>query len=160
MFNFRFYEILVDHNILTDDTIINTNTNNVNNVFNESEKQKRKKNYKLTAINTEYNNFIEKLKNYSKDYQKEIQNTLAEVSNIETKKNFYSPEASFEEVNINENFNNKNYYISTRNRTNLNNTNSNNITRLSSNTHRNRNIPFDFHIKNGDENSYEKLVID
>ena len=74
---------------------------------------------------------------YSQELQDEIIKTHSEINQLYNKNDFYTPEEKFELINID--------------------INNQNIKRLKL---KNKEVLFDFHIKNGDEYVYEKIVID
>ena len=73
---------------------------------------------------------------YSQDLQDEIIKTHSEITQLNNKNDFYTPEEKFEIINID--------------------LNNQNIKRIKL---KNKEV-FDFHIKNADEYVYEKIVID
>lgn len=120
------------------------------------DKNKKKKNSKI-FISLKNSDVLDK---YKKEFQQDIKLTINAINKLEIKNAFYTPDANYEEININENFHNKNNFITTRNRNNiLNNISNLNFTRIST-SDRTKSFPFDFHIKNADDNTYEKIVID
>jgi hypothetical protein len=71
------------------------------------DKNKKKKNSKLllTFKNSEI------LDKYKNDFLEEIKITINSLNKLEIKNYFYTPEANYEEVNINDNYMNKNNFI-------------------------------------------------
>lgn len=128
--------------------------NNFNNFSNDKNKKKKNSKLFLSFRNSE------NLEKYKHEFDEEIKNTVNSLNKLEAKNIFYTPDANYEEVNINDNNGHKNNSVSTRNRNNiLHNISNINFTRISAHD-RNKNFPFDFHIKNLDDHSFEKIVID
>jgi hypothetical protein len=149
---FRFFELLIETKILNrEDLKSNINFNNF--TIDKNKKKKNSKSFLCFKIS-------EILGKYKQEFNEEIKNTVNLLNNLEIKNLFFTSEANYEEVNINDNYGYKNNLVNTRNRNNiLNNLSNLNFTRVT--THdRNKNFPFDFHIKNLDDNSFEKIVID
>jgi hypothetical protein len=75
------------------------------------------------------------LKSYLKNFEIEISKTFDDIGNLESKTHFFTPESSYEVINI------PDYDVTHKGK-------------------KNRNIIFDIQIKNADDYVYEKIIID
>lgn len=102
----------------------------------------------------------ELLKEYTDTYKEQIENLSKEITNINTKNKFFTPEETFEKFDIPSKIKKDQVenHIITRNKTNQ--YKESIIGSISSVTnHKNKNIGFDFQIENGEDGTYEKLTI-
>lgn len=138
----QLYNLLLDNNILDTDLL-----HNINSIAEKNKKKKNSKNMNLSQT----------LNNYLKDHDREINQTVKEISNLQSKSYFYTQEENFEELRISDNYDSGNISNNLRRNTNNSNFSFSNFNTLNK---KNKNTMFDFHIKNGDDYAYEKIFID
>lgn len=138
-----------DPNYIPTSTLSTVNCNRNSSYFDGKRSKKR---------NIEINE--ELFKEYSNTYKEQIENLSKEITNINTKNKFYTPEETFEKFDIPSKIKKDQVenHIITRNKTNQ--YKESILGNISSVTnHKNKNLGFDFQIENGEDGTYEKLII-
>ena len=111
------------------------------------------------------------LNEYKNSFQDKINSLYKEITNVQNKNYFYTPEETYEQFDIPSKLKKDilDNHITTRNKTNLLNSketppNPSGTTTISNmnnqmSSHKNKNIGFDFQIENGEDGTFEKITI-